>query len=165
MGYSLTLTNISSYINKMNSKTEEFENKMKIIKDIKENNSLLTIELYEKIRKLWKSDKNFILDDLSLTLRNNLLLTLYDYVIKNFVFFKNLNYTDFIIQILLKLKRIIAGYNDVLFKDGEFIEEVIFIKNGKVSLNDPVNLYEVYDFKTKDETNKLGILKKMIQKK
>jgi len=90
---------------------------------------------------------------------------LYDYVIKNFVFFKNLNYTDFIIQILLKLKRIIAGYNDVLFKDGEFIEEVIFIKNGKVSLNDPVNLYEVYDFKTKDETNKLGILKKMIQKK
>ena len=165
MGYSLTLTNISSYINKMNSKTEEFENKMKIIKDIKENNSLLTIELYEKIRKLWKSDKNFILVDLSLTLRNNLLLTLYDYVIKNFVFFKNLNYTDFIIQILLKLKRIIAGYNDVLFKDGEFIEEVIFIKNGKVSLNDPVNLYEVYDFKTKDETNKLGILKKMIQKK
>ena len=165
MGYSLTLTNVSSYINKMNSKTEEFENKMKILKDIKENNSLLTLELYEKIRRhikyqnSEKVDTRLILDDLPLTLRNNLLLTMYDPVIKNFVFFKNLHYTDFIIQILLKFKPIIAGYGDILFKDGEFIEEVIFIKNGRVSLNVPINLYENYNFKTKDETNELGEFK------
>ena len=165
MGYSLTLTNVSSYINKMNSKTEEFENKMKILKDIKENNSLLTLELYEKIRRhikyqnSEKVDTRLILDDLPLTLRNNLLLTMYDPVIKNFVFFKNLHYTDFIIQILLKFKPIIAGYGDIIFKDGEFIEEVIFIKNGRVSLNVPINLYENYNFKTKDETNELGEFK------
>ena len=159
MGYSLTLTNISSYINKMNSKTEEYENKMKILDDIKENNSLLSMDLYEKIRRhikylnSEKRDKTFILDDLPLTLRNNLLLTMYDPVIKNFVFFKNLHYTDFIIQILLKFKPIIAGYGDILFKDGEFIEEVIFIKNGRVSLNVPTNLYEIYDFNNKNKIN------------
>ena len=164
MGYSLTLTNVSSYINKMNSKTEEFENKMKILDDIKENNSLLSTDLYEKIRRhiiylnIEKSDTRLILEDLPLTLRNNLLLTMYDPVIKNFVFFKNLHYTDFIIQILLKFKPIIASYNDILFKDGEFIEEVIFIKNGRVSLNVPVNLYEIYDFNNKDETNKFGYM-------
>jgi hypothetical protein len=166
MGYSVTLTNVSSYINKMNSKTEEFENKMKILKDIKESNPLLTIELYEKIRRhikyqnSGKSDTRLILEDLPLTLRNNLLLTIYDPVIKNFIFFKNLHYTDFIIQILLKFKPIIAGYNEILFKDGEFIEEVIFIKNGKVSLKVPINLYEIYDFNNKDETNELGDFKK-----
>ncbi len=166
MGYSVTLTNVSSYINKMNSKTEEFENKMKILKDIKESNSLLSIELYEKIRRhikyqnSGKSDARLILEDLPLPLRNNLLLTIYAPVIKNFIFFKNLHYTDFIIQILLKFKPIIASYNEILFKDGEFIEEVIFIKNGKVSLNVPINLYEIYDFNTKDETNELGDFKK-----
>ena len=162
MGYSLTLTNVSSYINKMNSKTEEFENKMKILKDIKENNSLLSMELYEKIRRhikyqnSGKSDTRLILEDLPLTLRNNLLLTMYDPVIKNFVFFKNLHYTDFIIQILLKFKPIIAGYGDILFKDGEFIEEVIFIKNGRVSLNVPTNLPEIYDFNNKNKINDIG---------
>ena len=87
---------------------------------------------------------------------------MYAPAIKNFVFFKNLHYTDFIIQILLKFKPIIAGYNDVLFKDGEFIEEVIFIKNGRVSLNVPVNLYEFYDFNNKDKANELGDYKSNI---
>jgi CRP-like cAMP-binding protein len=59
---------------------------------------------------------------------------MYRNIIENFIFFKNFKNTEFIVRVILAFKPILALKNDVLVKQGEFIEEIIFVKNGKLSL-------------------------------
>ena len=152
MGYSVALTSVSGYIHKMNSKAESYQDNIKFLKNLKENNIYFSQDLYDKIIRYLKyshdkyDDTNLIVENLPFSLRNTLLLEMYNPMIKNFTFFKKISNTDFIIQILLKFKPILSMKNDILLKDGEFQEEVIFIKNGRISLDVPVNLYENYDF-------------------
>ena len=152
MGYSLALTSVSGYINKMNSKAENYQENIRFLENLKENNIYFSQELYNKIIRYLKyshnkyDDINLIVENLPFSLRNALLLKMYNPVVKNFIFFKKISNTDFIIQILLKFKPILSMKNDIILKDGEFQEEVIFIKNGRLSLVVPVDLYETYDF-------------------
>ncbi len=152
MGYSIALTSVSNYIKKMNSKTEEFENKRKILDEISMNNNCVKKNLYEKVlRHLKYQDNeknvnNIIIENLPLGLRNNLLMAMYKNIIDNFMFFKNLNNTDFIVQILLAFKPVLALKNDVLIKDGDFMEEIIFVKNGKLNLEVPIDISDKYEF-------------------
>ena len=152
MGYSVALTSVSGYIHKMNSKAESYQDNIKFLKNLKENNIYFSQDLYDKIIRYLRyshdkyDDTNLIVENLPFSLRNTLLLEMYNPMIKNFTFFKKISNTDFIIQILLKFKPILSMKNDILLKDGEFQEEVIFIKNGRISLVVPVNLYENYDF-------------------
>ena len=152
MGYSVALTSVSGYIHKMNSKAENYQENIKFLENLKENNIYFSQDLYNKIIRYFKyshnkyDDINLIVENLPFSLRNSLLLEMYNPMIKNFIFFKKISNTDFIIQILLKFKPILSMKNDILLKDGEFQEEVIFIKNGRISLVVPVDLYETYDF-------------------
>ena len=155
LGYSYSLTNVSNYVEKMNSKSEEYEEKKKFL-DSLQRGSKLNIDVYQKILKHLKYqethrlDKNIILDALPLGLRNTLLLEIYKPIINNFIFFKNISNQNFIIQILLCFKPILAIKNDILIKDGNLVEEVFFVKNGKLSLEVPINMNnkiseEIYD--------------------
>ena len=67
-------------------------------------------------------------------IRIKLIYNLYKNIIKNFIFFKKFKITEFIFRIILEFKPILALKNDVLIKQDEFIEEIIFVKNGKLSL-------------------------------
>ena len=162
MGYSIALTSVSNYIKKMNLKTEEFENKRKILDEISMDNNCVKSDLYEKVlRHLKYQDNeknvnNIIIENLPLGLRNNLLMAMYKNIIKNFMFFKNLNNTDFIVQILLAFKPVLALKNDILIKDGDFMEEIIFVKNGRLNLEVPIDISDKYafgEFKNINNTN------------
>jgi hypothetical protein len=152
MGYSIALTSVSNYIKKMNSKTEEFENKRKILDEISMNSNIIKKNLYEKVlRHLKYQDNeknvnNIIIENLPTGLRNNLLLSMYKNIIDNFMFFKNLNNTDFVVQILLLFKPVLALKNDILIKDGDLLEEMIFVKKGKLNLEVPVDISDKYEF-------------------
>ncbi len=145
LGYSYSLTNVSNYVQKMNSKSEEYEEKKKFL-DSLQKGTKLNFDVYQKILKHLKYqethrlDKNIILDSLPLGLRNTLLLEIYKPITKKFTFFKNISNQNFIIQILLNFKPILALKNDILIKDGNFVEEVFFVKNGKLSLEVPTNI-------------------------
>ena len=118
--------------------------------DLQRGNKL-NIDVYEKILKhlkyheTHKLDKNIILDALPLGLRNTLLMEIYKPIVKNFTFFKNITNQFFIVQILISFKPILAIKNDILIKDGDLVEEVFFVKNGKLSLEVPININEEID--------------------
>jgi hypothetical protein len=63
---------------------------------------------------------------------------MYDNIIKNFIFFKNFNNADFIVRVILSFKPILAIKNDILIKDGDFVDDIIFIKFGRLSLDLPI---------------------------
>ena len=145
--YSWTLTEISNYIKVINEKTEELSNKIHILDDIKLNYPRLPNELYDRIIRYLryqhyyeKKDKNIIIEELPIGLRNNLIYEMYKPVINNFTFFKDFSNIDFIVKVIVAFKPILSLKNDILIKDGDLVEDIIFVKRGRLSLEIPFHL-------------------------
>ena len=131
----------SNYIKKENEKSIAYEKRVKILDDIKLKNPNLTQNLYDKIlRCLYyrkyneKQDRNIILDNLPVSLRNSLVIEMYKPIVNKFIFFKNFQNADFIARVILAFKPILAVKGDLLVQEGEFIEDIIFVKQDRKSV-------------------------------
>ena len=139
--YSWILTFISNYIKKNNEKYIDFENKLKILGDIKFNYPNLDKDLYERVLRYLnynKSEHKYniqnILDSLPSSLQNNLIVEMYKPIIRNFHFFKYFDNSEFFVKIVTSLKPILSMKDDILVQEGDFIEDIIFIKKGILTL-------------------------------
>jgi CRP-like cAMP-binding protein len=65
---------------------------------------------------------------------------MYKPIINNFIIFKGLENSNCIVQLVTAFKPIYSIKNDILFQEGDFIEEVIFVKTGVVSLEIGIDL-------------------------
>ena len=145
--YSWLISATSSYIKKMTDIHAHYENKIKILDEIKLTNPNLTNDLYDKIirllnyRKYYKEiDKNVIIESLPYTFRNSLIIEIYKPFINNFIFFKNIRSQDFIVQVVSKLKPALSVKGDILVQEGDFIEDIIFVKDGLLSLEMKIDI-------------------------
>jgi hypothetical protein len=59
---------------------------------------------------------------------------MYKPIIDNFIFFKNFKNSEFANRVISKLKPVLAVKNDLLLEQGEIIEDTIFVKQGRLSL-------------------------------
>ncbi len=64
---------------------------------------------------------------------------MYKPIINSFYFFKNFSNNDFIVKIILAFESILVFKNDFLIKDGDFVEIIIFVKNGILTLELPID--------------------------
>ena len=147
--YSWILTYISNYIKKNNEKFIDFEEKMKILSEIKLEYPNLGKGLYERIKRYlnynkskYKFNLKFILESLPSSLQNNLIIEIYKPIIKNFQFFKSFENSDFFVKIVTSLKPILSMKDDILIQEGDIIEDIIFIKNGVLTLEIIIDLNE-----------------------
>ena len=115
MIYSYAVSALSNYVQSVDSKTLDYQNKIATLEQLRVTHEKMPQELYDKISKflLYRlhnetKDKNEIIDNLPMVLRNKLIMEMYKDIINNFIFFKNFNNTDFIIQVILALKPIQA---------------------------------------------------------
>ena len=146
--YSWLLSSISNYVKKINEKNSKFEEKIQILEEIKINNPHMTEKLYNKILRLInyrkyheeETEKNIILESLPNALKNSLIIEMYKTYINGFLFFKGIENREFIVKIISKLTPIIGIKGDILIQEGEKIEEIIFIKNGVLSLEIWINM-------------------------
>jgi hypothetical protein len=145
--YSWAISALSAFYEVDDLKTYEYKVKMDILNDIHSSYKNVTSVLIEKIQRhlLYRlnSDKidcNAIIQDLPYSLRNAMLFEMYKPIINNFVFFKNFNSLDFIFKVIICLKPVYAVRNEKLINDGELVEETVFVKNGKLSLEFPLPL-------------------------
>ena len=135
--YSWILTYISNYIKKNNEKFLDFEEKIKVLNEIKMEYSNLNKALYDQIKRYLNYNKSeynnnlkFILESLPSSLQNNLIIEIYKPIIKNFQFFKSFENSDFFVKIVTSLKPILSMKDDILIQEGDIIEDIIFIKTG-----------------------------------
>ena len=148
--YSWTLTFISNYIKKNNEKYADFEDKLKVLREIKIEYPNIGKGLYDRIKRYLNYNKfehkynlKFILESLPSSLQNNLIIEIYKPIIKNFQFFKSFENSDFFVKIVTSLKPILSMKEDILIQEGDIIEDIIFIKTGVlaleiiIDLNDP----------------------------
>ena len=143
--YSFALTSISHYVKEASDKKEEFIQKCEILDDIKVTHSNLSDDLYKRIHRYLKvdtyndkKDKKIILNSLPIALRNKLVYEMYEQIINSFIFFKNFDNIDFIVSVILSFKPILAVRNDILMKNGDFVEDIIFVKIGRLALDLPI---------------------------
>ena len=145
--YSYLISSVSNYIKKINEKSLIFENKLDILNDIKIANPHMEEYLYDKILRFLRYKKNtekskqkLIINSLPYSLKNLLIIEMYKPIIKNFIIFKGLENSNCIVQLVSAFKPIYAIKNDILIQEGDFIEEVIFVKTGIISLEIGIDL-------------------------
>ena len=145
--YSWILTFISNYIKKQNERFIDFENKLNILGEIKLSYPQLNNELYERVLRYlyynkseYKYNVENILESLPSTLQNNLIVEMYKPIIRNFHFFKSFENSDFFVKIVTSLKPILTMKDDILIQEGDFIEDIIFIKKGVLTLEILIDL-------------------------
>ena len=153
IAYSWLLTYISNYIKKNNEKYKVYEEKLKILEEIKINYPNLDPNLHERLvrylnynKSKYKYDVKYVLDSLPSSIQNNLIIEIYKPIIKNFQFFKYLENSDFFVKIVTSMKPILAMKDDILVHEGDVIEDIIFIKKGILSLEIGINLCDTKQF-------------------
>lgn len=140
--YSWLISSISNYVTKKNVNNIKYEEKVQILEEIKLNNPNFPEKLYDKILRLLhyrkyheeETEKNIVLDSLPNSLKNSLIIEMYKSFIDGFLFFKNIENREFIVQVISKLKPVLGIKGDTIVKEGEYIEDIIFVKNGILSL-------------------------------
>ena len=141
IAYSWLISSISNYVKENNQQSEIFDQKISILKEIKLEHPKMTKELYDKIylhleyiNLSQKKDKSSLIDSLPHSVKKSLLHEMYKPIIENFNFFKNFNNSEFVNRVISKLKPVLAVKNDLLLEQGEIIEDTIFVKQGRLSL-------------------------------
>ena len=145
--YSWAITYISNYVKKIQEKSINLEKKIDILEDIKLSNENFSKELYDKTHRYLqyncddrKTNNEILIDCLPYPLNNNLFMEMYKNIIKNFKFFKSFENSNFIVKVVTSFKPVLSIKNDILVQEGDFIEDIIFVKEGILSLEVCIDL-------------------------
>ena len=88
-------------------------------------------------------------------------MEMYKQIIQNFIFFKEIDNSDFITKVSTSLKPLIAFKGDILIQEGDFVKEIFFVKFGVVGLNICIDLDHIDNsikkFFGKKEIGKLNV--------
>ena len=145
--YPYVVSMIGNFIkNNSNAKIKK-QNNLEMLENIRMTYPNIPFKLYNKIYKyleskgtsMEKHDANLLIESLPFTLKNNILFTMYKSAITNFKFFKNNNNSVFIAEVLNNFIPCVSKKNEFLVYEGEMLEEIIFLKDGKISLNAAIN--------------------------
>ena len=97
MAYSFSVSSLSNYVQNVDSRTQDYNNKMEILHHLKLSHEKMPQNIKEKISRFLKyrlthivRDKNEIIDNLPIGLRTTLIMEMYKPIIDNFIFFKKL---------------------------------------------------------------------------
>ena len=158
MAYTYSISILSNYVKSVDHKTEDYNNKMTTLKQIKVTHEKMPKQLFEKIARFLRyrlthveRDKNEIIDNLPIGLRTKLIIEMYKPIIDNFVFFKTYNSSDFILRVILAFRPILSMKNEKLVNEGDYLEEIVFVKKGSLSLELPLPI--LLDEKEIDDIN------------
>ena len=159
VSYSFIITKIGNYVMKKSKEEIELDKNINKLEQVRIQYPLMPYKLYLKIQNYFrkksekKNNKNemtHLVNDLPDKLRNDMLLVIYRDVIDNFYIFKNCKNTDFITQICAAFIQTTCEKETILLMEGKKVENIIFVKEGRlileatINLNNPSKSYEKY---------------------
>ena len=148
IGYSWIISSISNGINKENYTSINFENECQILEEIRINHKKLPYSLYLDIINHLKSkhyyqkkyDKHLLINSLPYTLKNSLIFSMYKTPINKFDYFRNVSNSNFLVEVLSCFSPSSALKDDILLKENDLIEEIFFVREGKLALEVSINI-------------------------
>jgi len=147
MAYSWLISSLSNYVQENSKQNEAFNQKISLLNEIKLEHPQMPKELYDKIylhleyiNLGQKKDKSSLINFLPHTIQKSLLYEMYKPIIENFNFFKDFKNSEFVNKVISKLKPVLAVKNDLLLEQDEIIEDTIFVKQGRLSLEVKIDI-------------------------
>ena len=141
VSYLCLISYLSNYIREKNKTKEIFYKKLILLEEIKQEYPEMPKKLYDKISSHLeyinsdqKKNINSLMNSLPNSTQRSLLYEMYKPIINNFYFFKNFHNSEFINRVISKLIPTLAHKNDMLIEQGEILENIIFVKQGKLSI-------------------------------
>ena len=168
--YSWIVSNIGNYIKNQDHAAIKCDNDKRLLEEIRIAYPEMPFKLYHQILKHLKSRRlrqqkceiSILINSLPYSLRNNLLLTMYKQTTNRLKICKNCSNSDFIIKLLNSFIPLFAKKNGLLIHEGELIESIVFVNDGKLVLEASIDkefpensLYQYLYVKFKD-INEVG---------
>ena len=146
--YSWIISSVGDYVKNKSRVAMNFDRDMTKLEEIRIAYPNMPYKLYNKIqqhiqRMLTQSKKyeyNILISNLPYYLQNSVLFQIHKNEINKFIFFKDCDNSDFILKVLTHFIPIFSKKNIVLVGEGEFLENIFFIKNGRLSLEAIIDL-------------------------
>ena len=150
--YSWIVSNIGNYIKNESYASIQYNKDEAILEEIRISYPKMPFKLYNKIflhlnaRKMRQKhcNSNILINGLPYSLKNKILLTMYKKIIENFKFFRGNHNTDFTLRILMNLLPLFSKKNAILIREGQIIENIIFVKEGRLCLEALINIKNPY---------------------
>ena len=150
--YTFLVTKIGNYLRDESLGQIKLSNDLNILENIRVTYPSMSFKLYFKIKshllniskKRKKTGISFLINGIPDTIKSDLLLKIYSKVINEFSFFKNINNSNFIFQILTSFIPITLKKEEILILEGEIIENIIFVKDGKLAMEISIDLKDPY---------------------
>ena len=150
--YTFLVSKIGSYLGNQSHEQTKLDKDLNILESIRISNPTMPFKLYYKIKvhliniskQRKKHGLSFLINGIPETLKNNLLYHIYSKVIKEFSVFKNVKNSSFILQMLSSFIPLISKKEEILILEGEFIDKIIFVKDGRLVIEIVIDLNGPY---------------------
>ena len=148
VAYSWIISTVGDYVKNESRATIKYNKDIAQLEEIRIAYPNMPFKLYNKIhqhlyrllKQQEKYDSNLLINSLPLTIKNNLLFEIHKEIIRKFIFFHGCENSDFILKILTHFIPLYSKKNAFLIKEGEIIENIFFVKDGRLSLEAAIDL-------------------------
>jgi CRP-like cAMP-binding protein len=142
--YSFAITSLSSIVVKIDKKEKIYYKRLELLEEVR-TKYRLSDDLYKLLTRFLSYDlqinrvnKKFLLNELPQQLKHKLISQMYKHPIQNLDFFRNTS-NDFIFKAVTMLKQIKLLRGEYLIKAGHYLEEMYFVKKGRLVVLLPIN--------------------------
>ena len=172
--YTFLVSKIGNYLRDQSHEQIKLSRDLNILESIRVSYPKMPFKLYSKIqnhlislsRKRKTTGISILINDVPETIKKDLLFKIYSDVIKSFTVFRQVNNSNFIYQVLTSFIPIAFRKEEIILMEGEFIENIIFLKDGLLTLEISIELKDVYkSIRNYIENNFKGISKKEQKKR
>ena len=146
--YSYIISKLGDYVKIESYATMIYNNNSSILEEIRIAHPKMPFKLYNQIlhhlqsnfQQQKKSDINLLINSLPHALKFKILFVINQNYVNNFYFFKKCYNSNFIAYILLNFVPITYKKNTLIIKEDEFIDNAIFVVDGRLSLEIAIDL-------------------------
>jgi hypothetical protein len=150
--YTFLVSKIGNYLRDQSHEKAKLISDLNILESIRVSCPTMPYKLYFKIKshllniskKRKKAGLSLLINGIPETIKNDLLFKIYSKEINRFSIFKNVNNSNFILQILTSFIPITLKKEEILLLEGESVENIIFVRDGRLSMEIIVDLKDPY---------------------
>ena len=151
VAYSWIISTVGDYVKNKSRANLNYNRDMTKLEELRIQYPNMPYKLYNKIQQhiqriLTQSKKyeyHILVNTLPYYLKNLVLFQIHKTEIERFTFFKNCDNSDFILKVLTHFIPVFPKQNILLVGEGEFFENIFFIKEGRLSLEAIIDLNNI----------------------
>ena len=151
VAYSWIISTVGDYVKNKSRANLNYNRDMTKLEELRIQYPNMPYKLYNKIQQhiqriLTQSKKyeyHLLVNTLPYYLQNSVLFQIHKNEINKFTFFKNCDNSDFILKVLTRFIPVFSKKNIVIVGEGEYLQNIFFIKEGRLSLEAIIDLNNI----------------------